>query len=321
MRDLRIPLVVVLGLALTFPMSFTAVAAVSSNTEQAQSTALERGYRTGYSDGYNAGYKDVADGASRDFQSKQEYQRADRSYNSVWGPVEDYHDGYQQGFENGYVTGYDRQPFNSSIPTGFGRKGNPNEIVQTTSQPNPDATDQSGNSAPVSGVPAGIPRDMILTVELLTPISTDVSQRGDPFQARVLQPNQYAGSIVEGRVTNVKRPGKAKGRAELQLSFEKIRLPDNRIASFRADLVEIVQMGNSDGVGQVDPEGVGLACRQIGRCQVEDPLVAAETERDVRHISYAGFIDNVNRATDSAQHGQRGSGRCEHCSWIRNWDA
>jgi len=259
MKDLRIPLVVMLGVALTIPLSLTAMAAVPLAAEQAQSTALERGYRTGYSDGYNAGYKDIADGAARDFQSKQEYQQADRSYNSVWGPIEDYKDGYRQGFETGYTAGYDRQPFNSSIPTGFGRRANPGEIVQNTSQPDVVAGVPQGNSpgnpTPVSNAPVMIPRDMMLTVELLNPISTDISQRGDPFQARVVEPGQYSGSIVEGRISNVKRAGKAKGRAELQLSFERIRLPDNRVASFRAELVEVVQMGNSDGVGQVDPEG------------------------------------------------------------------
>ncbi|HZE68187.1 MAG TPA: hypothetical protein VE135_01525 [Pyrinomonadaceae bacterium] len=256
MKDLRIPLVVVLGLALVFPLSFTTVTAASLDPTQAQSTALERGYRTGYSDGYNAGYRDVADGASRDFQNKQEYQRADRSFNPVWGPPEDYRDGYQQGFENGYAAGYDRQPFNSSIPTGFGRRGSPDEVVaQTTPQSTPQSAGQPANPDVVSAGPVMIPRDMIFTVELLTPISTDVSQRGDPFQARVIQPAQYAGAIVEGRITNVKRAGKAKGRAELQLSFERIRMPDNRIANFRADLVEVVQMGSSDGVGDVDPEG------------------------------------------------------------------
>lgn len=259
MKDLRIPLVVMLGLALTFPLSFTVAAAAPVAVKQAQSTALERGYRTGYSDGYNAGYKDIADGAARDFQNKQEYQQADRSYNSVWGPIEDYKDGYQQGFEAGYTAGYNRQPFNSSIPTGFGRRANTGEVVQNTSQPDVAPVVSQGtpqdNPAPVSGAPVMIPRDMMFTVELLNPISTDISQRGDPFQARVVEPGQYAGSIVEGRISSIKRAGKAKGRAELQLSFERIRLPDNRIGNFRAELVEVVQMGSSDGVGQVDPEG------------------------------------------------------------------
>src|SRR5688572_5602090 len=115
MKHLRIPLVALLSLAMTSWISAVSIAAPSA-TVQNQSTALERGYRTGYSDGYNAGYKDIGDQASRDYQSKEEYQQADRSYNGVWGPLEDYRDGYQQGFEAGYTAGYDKQPFNSSIP-------------------------------------------------------------------------------------------------------------------------------------------------------------------------------------------------------------
>src|SRR6476659_6346811 len=116
MKYLKFSLLALISLGLISLPAITSNAAMPAS--QAQSTALERGYRTGYSDGYNAGFKDVADGATRDFQNKEEYQRADRSYNSVWGPAEDYKDGYQQGFEAGYTAGYERRPFNSSIPTG-----------------------------------------------------------------------------------------------------------------------------------------------------------------------------------------------------------
>ena len=56
-------------------------------------------------------------------KAKDEYQRADRTYNQAWGTLEDYKDGYQQGFEAGYSTGYERGNFNSSIPTGLSRRG------------------------------------------------------------------------------------------------------------------------------------------------------------------------------------------------------
>jgi len=50
-------------------------------------------------------------------------------------------------------------------------------------------------------------------------LSTDASQRGDRFQARVVEPREFAGAIVDGRVTLVKRAGKVKGTSELQLAF------------------------------------------------------------------------------------------------------
>jgi hypothetical protein len=52
----------------------------------------------------------------------------------------------------------------------------------------------------------------------------------------------------------VKRPGKVKGVAELQLSFDQIRTPDNRTASLHAVLLEVIPM-NSDSPTEVDPEG------------------------------------------------------------------
>src|SRR5882724_7701165 len=121
MNYFKIPLILVFSVALTYVGVVSAAA--GSAGSQAQSTAMERGYRTGYSDGYNAGFGDETTNAARDYQNKQEYQRADRSYNDVWGPIEDYRDGYQQGFEAGYSAGYDRSQFDSTIPNGLRRRG------------------------------------------------------------------------------------------------------------------------------------------------------------------------------------------------------
>ena len=260
----------VLGMA-SWSIWLTAEASGPKTQEatQNQATALERGYRTGYSDGYNSGYRDIADRAARDYQNKDEYRRADRSYNEGWGTIEDYRDGYQQGFEAGYAAGYDRRLFDSTIPTGLTRRGtvdsgqtspatgsnnnssDPN-IPNNTTNNFPDNTNVSG---PPSSGPLFIPRDTILVVELQSNLSTDVSQTGDRFQARVVEPREFEGAIVEGRVTRVKRPGKVKGTAELQLSFESIRTVDNRASNLRADVVDVVDMGNRDGAGTVDSEG------------------------------------------------------------------
>jgi hypothetical protein len=242
-------------LVIVLVFSFVSTALVAA---QGLSTALERGYRTGYSDGYTAGFSDVSNHAARDYQNKEDYKRADRSYNQAWGPIEDYRDGYQQGFEKGYAAGYQNEQFNSTLPAGFGRRGTTgSKTVDVNVSPvdnTPVATDNADASANTqTGGAIGIPRNTILALEMLTPISTDVSQRGDRFQARVVQPAQYAGYIVDGRIAQIKRPGKVKGVAQLQLAFDQIRSPDNRTASLRAELVEITPMGDNDP--QVDSEG------------------------------------------------------------------
>lgn len=261
MNHLKTPLVILLALAVT------SLVTVSTAWAQGQSTALERGYRTGYSDGYNSGFRDSADNAARDFRSKDEYQRADRSFNEVWGPIEDYRDGYQQGFEKGYAAGYDHQQFDSTIPNGLGRRQSSTAQPSSDVQTDPSATVRSDTSSVPNnttgvatnptGVPTGslsIPRNTVLSLELLTPLSTDVTQKGDRFQAKVTEPAEYAGAIVEGRITQVKRPGKVKGVAELQLSFEQIRSADGQTASLHAELLEIIPMGSNDAP-DVDPEG------------------------------------------------------------------
>lgn len=250
MKHLRIPVVVLAMLALA---SWSTVS-MSAASPQGQSTALERGYRTGYSDGYNAGYRDVTDQAGRNHQSKDEFQQADRNYNSVWGPLEDYRDGYQQGFESGYAAGYDRQPFNSSIPTGLARR-----TTGATSTVNNPATTTVDNDPGISTVststPVFIRRDDVLLVELLHGLSTDATQQGDRFQARVIDPRDLSGALIEGRVIRVKRPGRVSGSAELQLAFEILRLQDGRTASMSAHVIEIVNTGQSNEEGEVDDEG------------------------------------------------------------------
>ena len=258
MKYLKTSVLVLTALAMTSAAGLI-IPAAHASASQGQATALERGYRTGYSDGYTAGTRDIADQVARDYQNKEDYQHADRSYNEAWGTIEDYRDGYQQGFEAGYTAGYDRRPFDSSIPNGLSKRGTvdsgANNSPDTSSQDNSNPSAQPANTgAPASGS-LYIPRDAVLLVELESSLSTDASQRGDRFQARVIDPQEFAGAIVEGRVTRVKRAGKVKGTAELQLSFESIRMADGRSTGFNADVVELIDNGNRDGAGKVDSEG------------------------------------------------------------------
>jgi hypothetical protein len=246
MNYLKLPLVVLLSICISGLLAIVPAAAQGT-------TALERGYRTGYSDGYTAGFKDVSDGAPRNFRDKEDYQRGDRSFNDVWGPIEDYRDGYQQGFEAGYTSGFERQQFNSALPTGLRKRGNVASVPVETNAPANADPEPNADTTMTPGGSLAIPRNTIMALELLTPVSTDASQRGDRIQARVLEPAQYAGYIVEGRVSQVKRPGKVKGVAELQLAFDQIRSNDNRTATLHAELIEVTPMGGVDS--EVDSEG------------------------------------------------------------------
>jgi hypothetical protein len=248
MKTLKSTLTLLMTLALISLSLVTASANAQDPQDQNRATAIMRGYRTGYSDGYQAGVSDLANSAAREFRNKAEYDHADRAYNSNYGSVDEYRDGYRQGFEVGYNAAYDRKGFDSSIPTDLKR------LTEDTSVQYPvDQNKTPGNNEPANS--QLIPRDTIMRVELLNSISTDASQKGDRFQARVLEPNNYQGAILDGHLEQVKRPGKAKGSAQLQLSFDQIKLSDGRSAKLSAQVIEVIPNGGSEGVGKVDPEG------------------------------------------------------------------
>lgn len=267
MKSLRFILSVVVTLALLELPLLLASAHAQDPQTQNQSAALMRGYRTGYSDGYQAGVSDAANNGPRDYRAKSEYERADRAYNSTYGAVEDYRDGYQQGFELGYAAGYDHQPFDSSIPQDLKRR----EQTDSTATNYPVDPNRNPTSGPVTGAIA-IPRDTVMRIELLNNIATDASRKGDHFEAKVLEPKEYENATIEGTVEQVKRPGKARGTAQLQLAFDEIRMPDGRTAKMSAQVIEVVRGG--EGVGKVDQEG-GVQGQDSTRRDVEKVGAAA----------------------------------------------
>jgi hypothetical protein len=250
-------------------------AAIAQQTAQSTS-ALERGYRTGYSDGFQSGYADSTDNAARDYSNKSDYRRADRAYAPAYGTLEDYKDGYRQGFQVGYNAGFEHRGFDSTVPSGLSRTQNQpdnsnepadadnsnsnssvNQSAGNPSSSNSQANADNSAGAQVNTTPGGpitIPAETVMRVELLTNLSSDVSQRGDRFQARVIDPQEFQGATIEGRVTRVKRAGKIKGASELQLSVEQIRLTDNRWANMSGQVTEVVYP-NGTGTGTVDEEG------------------------------------------------------------------
>lgn len=267
----------ILTLLFTFLLVMPAQASLMTSfpAQDQQVTAIMRGYRTGYSDGYQAGVADAAANSPKEYRNKAEYNRADRAYNAGWGALEEYRDGYRQGFEIGYGAGYERKPFDSTIPTDLKRRtedntvqypvdqnkapGNP--VDQNKASGNPvdqNKTVSNGGTADDAASTPGattIPRDTIMRVELLTGVSTDISQQGDPFQARVLEPRELNGAILDGHIAQLQRPGKAKGTAQLQLAFDQIRFANGQTAKFNAQVIEVIANGSSQGVGKVDSEG------------------------------------------------------------------
>jgi hypothetical protein len=251
--------------ALSLALARAPFAAVADAQEQYG--ALERGYRTGYSDGYQSGWSDQLKRAPSDFRGKADYRSADRAYIAAYGSLEDYRDGYQQGYEVGYQTGFQRGGFDSNIPAGgVTRRGATQRESSDAGDSSSGATGGVSDSTPRGGSntsgaiqntggPNPVASNTVLLVELHNRLSTDVSQRGDRFEAQVVEPKDLAGAIVGGRIADVKRPGKGNGRALLQLEFDRIRMPGaSDFQDFSAQVVEVIPSGDT-GVADVDPEG------------------------------------------------------------------
>ncbi len=268
--------------------------AIQSVSAQDSRIALQRGYRTGYSDGYMAGYRDATQNLERSIQGHNEYNKADRAYSKAYGELEDYRDGYQQGFESGYNTGFEKRGFDSTLPVEIKKRGTvaavtapvlnnssdtnssgaatqtttttPTDNTETTaantettspstpSTPIADATTQAPIQATLDGQVIVIPADTELIVELLGPITTSENKSGDKFQAKVVSPYEISGAIIDGRVDKVTKPGRIKKRAELQLSFDQIRLTNERWSNFNGLLTEVLPV-KGDNVKKVDNEG------------------------------------------------------------------
>lgn len=92
-----------------------------------------------------------------------------------------------------------------------------------------------------------VPNNTIITANLLTPISTEVSQNNDRFKMEVTAPNQFDGAIIEGRVVKAERSGRVTGKANLTLDFETITLRNGETYKF-AGLVNNIKALNGDDV-------------------------------------------------------------------------
>ncbi len=221
---------------------------IDAFTTKAQDMALYRGYRTGYSDGYMAGYRDATENAARDYSSHEDYKNADRGYRSDFGSLEDYKDGYRQGFEKGYGDGYEKRNFNSEVPTNLKRRQQADTESKESTEQNTNTRAYENNSVIV------IPAETELIIELQDEISTATNKEGDKFKAKVVSPRELNGATIEGRVSKIQKPARLIRRAEMLLSFDIIRLDNNRWANYNAMVVEVFPV-KGDNVKQVDNEG------------------------------------------------------------------
>ncbi len=100
-----------------------------------------------------------------------------------------------------------------------------------------------------------IPSGTKLSLQLLSPISTASSKKGDKFSCKVLTPAEYAGAIAEGYIRDLKRSGKANKDSRIDLAFRTLTMPDGREAELSATVIEVFEVTNAGDQGRADNEG------------------------------------------------------------------
>jgi hypothetical protein len=230
----------ILLLGLTLALSPGAPAQKQSHEEIQLRIAYERGYRAGYADGFDAGENDFADRMGRDYQRFTLYQEADRGYESRFGPRVDYKEGYSLGFEVGYFDGYVGRAFDLAIP--------PNVAHPYSSiVPLKDRRDRERRKT-LAIVPEGV----LLRIRLETRLTTETNCEGDRFTARVIEPSEYEGAVIQGHIAKIERSGRMTGRTEIALDFDAVTFRNGRAGPFRAQIEKVFA---TESVKSVDEEG------------------------------------------------------------------
>ncbi|MEK7830843.1 MAG: hypothetical protein AAB401_07145 [Acidobacteriota bacterium] len=122
-------------------------------------------------------------------------------------------------------------------------------IAQTKSK---SKTTKRTTVKPATVKQASIPRGTEMKIRLESTIDTKESKDGDRFTAIVLTPSKYADATIEGHVAKIEQSGKLKGKTELSLAFDRIRLRTGENIVFDAQVVEVI---GEKSAKKVDEEG------------------------------------------------------------------
>ena len=117
-----------------------------------------------------------------------------------------------------------------------------------------------------------IPANTRVSVELLSPISTQTAQKGDRFSCKVLTPAEFAGAVIEGHIRSVKRSGKANKDSKLDLAFDRMITTEGKIGDFNATVVQVFDLQKIADDGRADNEGMVRTNRPPLRQALSGPL-------------------------------------------------
>src|SRR4051812_39521726 len=98
-------------------------------------------------------------------------------------------------------------------------------------------------------------QEMELQVELLNRVGTDTSRKGDMVSARILSPAGFAGSTVEGKVTESISGAQNRGQSALDIDFDMLR-HGGAVTPINSRITSVM---NAKGQANVDSQGRVIA--------------------------------------------------------------
>ncbi len=154
-------------------------------------------------------------------------------------------------------------------PAAAGTASNPS--APTSGAPAPAAPAGATPSAPKPGATVEVPSGTSIPLVLHNGISTHSAKVGDPVYFETLFPIMIAGrvvipagSYVSGEVTETKRAGRVKGRAELMIKLNTLILTNGYMVNLNA----VPRSAGTGGGEKVDNEGKVVGdSDKAGRCR------------------------------------------------------
>jgi hypothetical protein len=146
--------------------------------------------------------------------------------------------------------------------------------------------------------PVVVPAGTVIPITLTSRVSTKNSKDGDGIYGKTSFPitidNKIVipeGSYVRGKITEVKRPGKVKGKPELTLSFQTLVLPNGVTLPIYTSLRGAGGEGERKGEATVQGEGSkGDDAKTVERTTVEGAGIGAIGSRTVKGAGVGGAI-------------------------------
>jgi len=224
-------LVLVIVLAFGFGVSDSGFAA-----EAAQPDTYRQAYDAGHEDGLVAGRKDRSSHRPFDFANNQSYQDALRGFQEGVHDRDVYIVAFRRGFEDGYEEGYG--------------------LVERRTDESDSVSPPPDRQTALVGQPTNrklIPKGTEFRACLLETLSTKINERGDNFTAELVRPIEVdsqivipEGARVHGTITYLKRAGRIKGRAEMNLRFNEIELTDGTVIPIEGTVKSIEERADEE---------------------------------------------------------------------------